>query len=91
MSSNIWYSITLMAYQCEICLKKTHAGRSHTHHTGVAGGQWKKRAQRTLRSFAPNLHYVTMKIDGAMKRVRACAKCIKRVRFDLRQENLAAV
>src|SRR5258706_15185363 len=55
---NIWYSIALMAYQCELCSKKTQAGRQHTHHTGVAGGQWKKRAQTTFRSFAPNLHMV---------------------------------
>src|SRR5450759_4870135 len=82
---NIWYSITLMAYQCEICSKKTMAGRQHTHHTGVAGGQWKKRAQTTFRNFAPNLHYVTMTIDGVATRVRACTNCIKRVRFDLKK------
>jgi ribosomal protein L28 len=72
-----------MAYQCGICYKKTHAGRSHTHHTGVAGGQWKKRAQHTLRSFAPNLHMVTIQIKGVATRVRACTKCIKRAKFDL--------
>jgi large subunit ribosomal protein L28 len=71
-----------MAYQCEICLKKAHAGRQHTHHTGVAGGQWKKRAQKTDRTFTPNLHNVTLSIKGVMTRVHACAKCIKRVRFD---------
>jgi len=72
-----------MAYQCDLCSKKTRAGRQHTHHTGVAGGQWKKRAQTTIRSFAPNLHYVTMMVDGTMKRVRACAKCIKRAKFEI--------
>lgn len=75
-----------MAYRCDICEKKTHAGRSHTHHTGVAGGQWKKRAQTTLRSFAPNLHWVTMPMNGTLTRVRACTNCIKRVRFDLRKD-----
>jgi len=74
-----------MAYQCDVCSKKSHAGGSHTHHTGVAGGQWKKRAQTTIRAFRPNLHYVTMKIGGVATRVRACAKCIKRVRFDLKK------
>lgn len=78
-----------MAYQCDICSKKTHAGRQHTHHTGVAGGQWKKRAQTTLRSFRPNLHRVTMNVDGIMQSVRACAKCIKRARFDLRKASLS--
>ena len=74
-----------MAYQCDLCSKKTHAGKQHTHHTGVAGGQWKKRAQKTTRSFAPNLHVVTLSIKGAMIRVKACAKCIKRAKFDLKK------
>ena len=78
-----------MAYQCELCSKKTHAGRQHTHHTGVAGGQWKKRAQTTLRSFAPNLHRVTLTIKGSKITVRACAKCIKRARFDLKKASVA--
>ncbi len=60
-------------------------GRSHTHHTGVAGGQWKKRAQTTIRRFKPNLHWVSLPFDGVLKRVRACTSCIKRVRFDLRK------
>jgi ribosomal protein L28 len=75
-----------MAYACELCLKKTRAGRQHTHHTGVAGGQWKKRAQTTLRSFKPNLHMVTLPIKGKLTRVKACAKCIKRVKFDMARE-----
>ncbi|MBI2404737.1 50S ribosomal protein L28 [Candidatus Gottesmanbacteria bacterium] len=74
-----------MAYQCDLCGKKSYAGRSHTHHTGVAGGQWKKRAPVTLRSFRPNLHWVTLPLHGAMQRVHACAKCIKRARFDLKK------
>lgn len=78
-----------MAYQCDICSKKSHAGRQHTHHTGVAGGQWKKRAQTTLRAFRPNLHRVTMKFNGVVRTVRACAKCIKRARFDIRKASLA--
>lgn len=72
-----------MSYRCQLCEKKSHAGRSHTHHTGVAGGQWKKRAQTTLRDFKPNLHVVTMQIKGVLQKVRACAKCIKRAKFDL--------
>ena len=77
-----------MAFQCDICSKKTQRGRQHTHHTGVAGGQWKKRAQTTMRRFRPNLHWVTMKVEGTMKRVRACTKCIKRVKFDLKLASL---
>jgi ribosomal protein L28 len=72
-----------MAYICELCEKKTRTGGQHTHHPGVAGGQWKKRAPKTSRMFSPNLHYVTLPMNGELTRVRACAKCIKRVRFDL--------
>lgn len=78
-----------MAYRCELCDKKTAAGGSHTHHTGVAGGQWKKRAQTTRRHFAPNLHWVSLPINGVTRRVRACAKCIKRVKFDMRKTAVA--
>ncbi len=78
-----------MAYRCDLCDKKTHAGRQHTHHTGVAGGQWKKRAQTTKRSFAPNLHYATVTINGVAQRVHACAKCLKRVKFDLAKATVA--
>lgn len=73
-----------MAYQCELCSKKSSSGRQHTHHTGVAGGQWKKRAPVTMRSFRPNLHWVTLTLRGVTMRVHACAKCIKRARFDAR-------
>jgi ribosomal protein L28 len=74
-----------MSYRCDLCDKKTYAGRQHTHHTGVAGGQWKKKAQTTLRNYAPNLHYATVAVNGVMTRVRACTKCIKRVRFDAKK------
>ncbi len=74
-----------MAYRCELCEKKTRAGRSSRHHPGVAGQQWKRRAQKTLRTFKPNLHVVTLPLGGVMTRVKACTSCIKRVRFDLKK------
>lgn len=80
-----------MAYQCDICSKKSHMGRSHTHHTGVAGGQWKKRAQTTIRNFRPNLHWVTLSIKGVVTRVYACAKCIKRAKFNNQQINKVTI
>ena len=33
---------------------------------------------RTNRIFAPNLHSARIKINGAMKRVRLCTKCLRR-------------
>lgn len=71
-----------MALKCDICNKHSVAGGTHKHHRGVAGGQWKRRATHTKRSIGVNLHMVTMSIHGVTARVQACAKCIKRVRFD---------
>ena len=78
-----------MAYRCELCDKKTRAGRQHKHHPGVAGAQWKRRAHTTIRSFSPNLHWVTLPISGVMTRVRACTNCIKRSKFNLRKREAA--
>jgi ribosomal protein L28 len=58
-------------------------GRSHTHHRGVAGGRWKKRAQKTARTFKPNLQPVTIIENGVRKRVRVTAKVLKRIRHDI--------
>lgn len=58
-------------------------GRSHTHHRGVAGGRWKKRAQKTPRVFEPNLQRVLIWEDNALKNVYVTTKVIKRVKFDL--------
>lgn len=79
-----------MAYRCDICDKKSQAGRQHKHHRGVAGGQWTRRAPHTLRSFRPNLHKVTLEIKGKMATVKACANCIKRIRFDAKKAKEAA-
>jgi len=71
-----------MSYRCDLCGKESVAGGQHKHHRGIAGGQWKRRAQHTARLIKPNLHFVTVPVKGVMSRVRACTKCIKRVRFD---------
>lgn len=59
-------------------------GRSHTHHRGVAGGRWKKRAPKTQRIFEPNLQPTEIIVDSEVQRVKLCSKCLKRVRKDLR-------
>ena len=69
---------------CYHCGKGLLFGRSHTHHRGVAGGRWKKRAPKTRRIFQPNLQRVEIMEDGEAKRVKLCAKCLKRVKKDLR-------
>lgn len=69
---------------CFHCGKKTVFGRSHTHHRGVAGGRWKKKAPKTPRLFKPNLHPVDVILAGETKRVKLCSKCLKRIKKDIK-------
>ena len=72
---------------CFHCKKGILFGRSHTHHRGVAGGRWKKRAQKTQRIFKPNLHKINIMIGKVKKTVKLCSKCLKRVKKDLKDGN----
>lgn len=68
---------------CHHCNKGVLFGRSHTHHRGVAGGRWRKRAPKTQRIFAPNLQRVAIIEDGETIRVKLCTKCLKRIKKDM--------
>ncbi len=57
-------------------------GLSHKHHRGVAGGRWKQKAPVTKRLFRPNLQTVWVKKAGKRVKMRLCAKCIKRIKFE---------
>lgn len=69
---------------CYHCKKGLLFGRRHTHHRGVAGGRWKKRAPKTRRIFRPNLQNVEIIEEGEVKSIRLCTKCLKRIKKDLR-------
>lgn len=70
--------------KCFHCGKSILFGRSHTHHRGVAGGRWKKRAPKTNRIFRANLQHVDIIVAGKVKRVKLCMKCLKRVKKDIK-------
>ncbi|MFA6532426.1 MAG: L28 family ribosomal protein [Patescibacteria group bacterium] len=70
-------------FGCYHCGKGLLYGRSHTHHRGVAGGRWKKRAPKTQRIFKANLVRLSIIEKGKTMRVRLCAKCLKRIRKDM--------
>jgi len=70
--------------KCYNCGKTVLFGRSHTHHRGVAGGRWKKRAPKTQRIFKPNLQVFKILEEGKVKRVRLCTKCAKRIKKDIK-------
>jgi large subunit ribosomal protein L28 len=77
--------------QCYVTGKKTTFGRTHTHHRGVAGGRWKKRAQKVNRSFKPNLQKMQIFENGEVKQVYLATKVVKRVKKDLADGKLPKV
>ncbi len=59
---------------CSVCGKGAMAGQNIRHpHSGA----WATRAPRTKREFKPNLQSVKAAVNGATKRVKVCAKCLK--------------
>jgi ribosomal protein L28 len=70
-------------FGCYHCGKGLLYGRSHTHHRGVAGGRWKKRAPKTQRIFKANLVRLSIIEKGKTFRVKLCTKCLKRIRKDM--------
>jgi len=68
-----------MSRKCAICGKKAITGNSVTRR-GLAkkkGGVGKKTTGITKRRFKPNLQKKRVIIDGKVKKVLVCAKCIK--------------
>lgn len=66
-----------MAYVCDNCGKGMVYGRQSSHGRGVAGKRWKKRAQKTLRTFKPNLQKIAVTVSGKAEQMRLCTNCIK--------------
>ena len=67
-----------MALVCDNCGKGMVYGRQSTHHRGVAGKRWRKRAQVTLRTFKPNLQKIAVMVAGKKVTMKLCTNCIKR-------------
>lgn len=65
-----------MALVCDNCGKTLVYGRQSSHGRGVAGKRWKKRAQKTLRTFKPNLQKIAVMVNGKKTTMRLCTDCI---------------
>ena len=55
-----------MSKSCEICGKAPAVGRQHSHANNVSP-----------RRFEPNLQLVRAIINGGVRRIRACTRCIR--------------
>lgn len=68
-----------MSRACFFCGKKTEVGYQYARR-GLAkakGGVGRKVTGKTKRRFRPNLQKVRAVIDGSLRRVRVCSRCIK--------------
>ena len=68
-----------MSRVCEICKKKTVSGGSIARRglPKKKGGVGLNITGHSLRKFRPNLQKVRALVDGQVKRVRVCTRCIK--------------
>ncbi|MEK7550772.1 MAG: L28 family ribosomal protein [Patescibacteria group bacterium] len=71
-----------MSYICDNCGKGIVFGRQSTHGRGVAGKRWRKRAQKTLRTFKPNLQKIGVILSGKKSTMKLCTDCISRFKID---------
>lgn len=68
-----------MARVCEICGKRTETGNSITRR-GLAkakGGVGRRVTGKTKRTFKPNVQKVRAEVDGTVRRVKICTRCLK--------------
>ncbi|MFA6281315.1 MAG: 50S ribosomal protein L28 [Candidatus Omnitrophota bacterium] len=81
-----------MSRRCEICSKKTIGGNSIARRgkAKAEGGVGKKTTGITKRKFHPNLQKRRLIVDGKVKRVFVCTKCIKggKLNFVARKRNI---
>jgi len=68
-----------MSRKCEICRKKAMSGNSVTRRglPKKKGGVGLKTTGITKRKFFPNLQSKRIVVNGKIKKVLVCAKCIK--------------
>ena len=67
-----------MSRVCELCGKKTEVG-NQIERRGLAkwkGGVGRKITGKTKRTFKPNLQMVRAKVNGSVKRIKVCTRCI---------------
>ena len=67
-----------MSRVCEICGKRTQVG-NQIERRGLAkwkGGVGKKITGKTKRKFKPNIQRVRVNVEGTVKKIKVCTRCI---------------
>ncbi len=73
-----------MARVCDFCGKKTSFGRQYTRR-GLAkkkGGVGRKITGKSKRTFKPNIQRVRAYINGGVKWVHICTKCLRQGKIE---------
>ena len=68
-----------MARVCEFCNKRTEVGNTITRR-GLAkakGGVGRRVTGKTKRKFKPNIQRVRAEVNGSVRRVKICTRCLK--------------
>ncbi len=68
-----------MARVCELCGKRTEVGNQITRR-GLAkakGGVGKRVTGKTKRKFKPNIQKIRGEVNGSVRRVKVCTRCMK--------------
>ena len=84
-----------MSRVCEFCGKKTEVGYKYARR-GLAkykGGVGRKVTGKTKRRFRPNIQRVLALVDGSVRRVKVCTRCLKgdKVRKPIRKNPFEGV
>ena len=64
---------------CEICAKGPVSGRTYKRRGQIkrTGGAGAKIVGKSFRKFLPNLQKIKVIINGTVKRINVCTKCLK--------------
>ncbi|MHC4599259.1 MAG: 50S ribosomal protein L28 [Planctomycetota bacterium] len=69
-----------MSRACEYCGRKTQFGNRYARR-GLAkakGGVGRRITGKSHRTFKPNIQRVRAVVDGSVKRVKVCTRCLKK-------------
>lgn len=68
-----------MSRVCEVCGKRTQVGNKleRRGRAKYLGGVGRKITGKTKRTFKPNLQQIHAVMNGKIKRIKICTKCLK--------------
>ncbi len=73
-------------FACEICNKGVVIGKDGTYRHG---GGWARRAPKVKKIWKPNLRTIRIVVAGQTRRLKLCAKCLKKIKLVKKQPDFA--